>query len=53
VAADIEAMVLDRNETLIENLHFVGSPDQVCLLSGEREGLTRAVPAGPRRRRLR
>jgi D-glycero-D-manno-heptose 1,7-bisphosphate phosphatase len=48
VAANIDAIFLDRDGTLIENRHFVGSPDQVCLLPGAREGLARAVAAGAR-----
>lgn len=46
MAAIIDAIFLDRDGTLIENRHFVGSPEQVCLLPGAREGLTRALDAG-------
>ena len=46
VRANVEAVFLDRDGTLIENRHFVGSPDQVCLLPGARAGLARAIAAG-------
>ena len=40
------AVFLDRDGTLIENRHYVGSPDQVVVLPGVREALGRARDAG-------
>jgi D-glycero-D-manno-heptose 1,7-bisphosphate phosphatase len=41
-----QAIFLDRDGTLIENRHFLGSPDGVAVLPGVREALARARDAG-------
>lgn len=43
---DVHALFLDRDGTLIEDCHFVGSSDQVTLLPGARETLARLLHAG-------
>jgi D-glycero-D-manno-heptose 1,7-bisphosphate phosphatase len=48
VPADIQALFLDRDGTLIEDRHFVGAVDQVSLLPGTREALARLLAAGTR-----
>ena len=48
VPADIQALFLDRDGTLIEDRHFVGAVDQVSLLPGTRESLARLLAAGTR-----
>lgn len=44
--ANIQALFLDRDGTLIEDRHFVGAVDQVTLLPGTREALARLLEAG-------
>lgn len=46
--ADIQALFLDRDGTLIEDRHFVGAVDQVSLIPGTRQALARLVAAGTR-----
>ena len=46
VPADIQALFLDRDGTLIEDRHFVGAVDQVALLPGTRAALSRLLEAG-------
>lgn len=46
VPADIQALFLDRDGTLIEDRHFVGAVDQVTLLPGTRTALARLLEAG-------
>ena len=48
VPADIQALFLDRDGTLIEDRHFVGAVDLVSLLPGTREALARLLAAGTR-----
>jgi D-glycero-D-manno-heptose 1,7-bisphosphate phosphatase len=48
VPADIQALFLDRDGTLIEDRHFVGAVDQVSLLPGTREALARLLATGTR-----
>jgi D-glycero-D-manno-heptose 1,7-bisphosphate phosphatase len=48
VPHDVHALFLDRDGTLIEDCHFVGSIDQVTLLPGTREALARLLSAGTR-----
>ncbi len=42
----LQAIFLDRDGTLIENKHYLGSPDGVVLLPGVREALSRAHDGG-------
>jgi len=44
----IPAVFLDRDGTLIENRHYLKSPDGVALLPGARDALVRARSAGAR-----
>lgn len=44
--ADIQALFLDRDGTLIEDRHFVGAVDAVSLLPGTREALARLLRGG-------
>lgn len=44
----IQALFLDRDGTLIEDRHFVGAVDQVTLLPGTREALSRLLATGTR-----
>jgi D-glycero-D-manno-heptose 1,7-bisphosphate phosphatase len=46
VPANVQALFLDRDGTLIEDRHFVGAVDQVALLPGTREALARLLAAG-------
>jgi D-glycero-D-manno-heptose 1,7-bisphosphate phosphatase len=46
VATNLQAIFLDRDGTLIENKHYLGSPDGVVLLPGVREALARARDNG-------
>ncbi len=46
--ADIQALFLDRDGTLIEDRHFVGAVDQVTLLPGTRAALARLLETGTR-----
>jgi len=48
VARDGQAIFLDRDGTLIENRHYLGSPDGVAVLPGVREALRIARAAGAR-----
>ena len=48
VPADIQALFLDRDGTLIEDRHFVGAVEQVTLIPGTREALARLLDAGTR-----
>jgi D-glycero-D-manno-heptose 1,7-bisphosphate phosphatase len=41
-----QAVFLDRDGTLIENRHYLASPEGVAVLPGVREGLARARAAG-------
>lgn len=41
-----QGIFLDRDGTLIENLHYLASPEGVALLPGVREALARARAAG-------
>ena len=41
-----KAVFLDRDGTLIENRHYLASPEGVAVLPGVREGLARARAAG-------
>ncbi len=44
--ANVQAIFLDRDGTLIENRHYLASPEGVALLPGVREALTTARDAG-------
>ncbi len=46
VPADIQALFLDRDGTLIEDCHFVGDVEKVTLIPGTREALARLLEAG-------
>lgn len=46
VATHVQAVFLDRDGTLIENRHYLASPEGVALLPGVREGLARVRDAG-------
>ena len=46
MATNLQAIFLDRDGTLIENKHYLGSPDGVVLLPGVREALARARDNG-------
>lgn len=46
--ADIQALFLDRDGTLIEDRHFVGAAEQVRLIPGTRAALARLLDAGTR-----
>jgi D-glycero-D-manno-heptose 1,7-bisphosphate phosphatase len=48
VPRDVQAIFLDRDGTLIENRHYLGTPDGVALLPGVREALGMARAAGAR-----
>ncbi len=41
-----QAVFLDRDGTLIENRHYLASPEGVAVLPGVREGLARVRAAG-------
>lgn len=43
---NVQAVFLDRDGTLIEDRHFVGAVDQVALLPGTREALSRLLATG-------
>ena len=46
VATHVQAVFLDRDGTLIENRHYLASPEGVALLPGVREALARIRDAG-------
>jgi D-glycero-D-manno-heptose 1,7-bisphosphate phosphatase len=46
VPATVQALFLDRDGTLIEDRHFVGAVDQVALIPGTREAISRLLAAG-------
>jgi D-glycero-D-manno-heptose 1,7-bisphosphate phosphatase len=46
VATHVQAVFLDRDGTLIENRHYLASPEGVALLPGVREAVARMRAAG-------
>ena len=46
MSANVQAVFLDRDGTLIENRHYLASPEGVALLPGVREALELARDAG-------
>ena len=44
--ATVQALFLDRDGTLIEDRHFVGAVDQVALIPGTRDAISRLLAAG-------
>lgn len=47
MTAPLQAVFLDRDGTIIEDVHFIKSPNQVRLIAGAAEAIKRINDAGP------